>query len=345
MRRTAATVLALGTVLCTATSAFATANVDAERLSGDNRYETAQDISVNTFGPGTTVAIVASGENFPDALAAAYLAGGLGAPILLTDPRTLSDETRTELARLQVEGVIIVGGTQAVQTPVETALEAEGYEVDRLFGEDRYETGQVIAESLPQENIGAVNGTVGRTAIVTTGEKFPDALAVGPLAYDFGFPIVLTRPEALSGTASSSLETLDIQHVLLLGGPEAVTPAVETQIEAMGIEVDRVFGNNRMETAAAIADLAIARLGFVNTHVNLARGDFFADALAGGPHAGEEKAVILLTLDPNSLSTATRDWLADRSSTVSSLDVYGGPAAVSDAVITDARRAAGDNSA
>ena len=74
--------------------------------------------------------------------------------------------------------------------------------------------------------------------------------------------------------------------------------------------------------------------------MNLARGDGFADALAGGPHGGEERAPILLTASVDDLTTATRDFLRSRAGTISSIDVLGDTTAVSDAVVEQARTAA-----
>ena len=68
-------------------------------------------------------------------------------------------------------------------------------------------------------------------------------------------------------------------------------------------------------------------------HVNLARGDEPADALSGGMHAGAERAPILLTQGPGSLGAATAAELRYRSISLISGDVFGGPAAVSDAVL------------
>ena len=48
----------------------------------------------------TSTAIIASGSNFPDALAAATLAGDQSAPILLTAPDSLSPEVASRLSSL-----------------------------------------------------------------------------------------------------------------------------------------------------------------------------------------------------------------------------------------------------
>ncbi|MDZ4179722.1 MAG: PQQ-dependent sugar dehydrogenase, partial [Coriobacteriia bacterium] len=54
------------------------------RIAGANRYQTAAAIARAAFPSGSSTAVVATGEQFPDALAASGLAGALGAPVLLT---------------------------------------------------------------------------------------------------------------------------------------------------------------------------------------------------------------------------------------------------------------------
>ena len=91
-----------------ASAAFAgtglTANASATsitRISGSTRYETMAMVSQTAFpSAASKAAVVASGSSFPDALAASSLAGHLNAPILLTDPKTLSNATANELDRL-----------------------------------------------------------------------------------------------------------------------------------------------------------------------------------------------------------------------------------------------------
>ena len=90
-------------------------------------------------------------------------------------------------------------------------------------------------------------GEVGKTgsdptAIVASGENFPDALAGGPPSFLKRFPILLTAHDALSPQASAALSDLGIKRALLLGGENAVSSAVAAAITAKGIIVDRPDG-------------------------------------------------------------------------------------------------------
>ena len=90
--------------------------------------------------------MLASGVNFPDGLAAASLAGALGAPLLLTPPAALAPETISALTALKVKTVQIVGGTNAVSSGVISQLTTAGYTVPTaIAGTDRYGTAAAIA--------------------------------------------------------------------------------------------------------------------------------------------------------------------------------------------------------
>jgi putative cell wall-binding protein len=107
----------------------------------------------------------------------------------------------------------------------------------------------------------------------------------------------------------------------------------------VGADAVRIGGQTRYETAAMVANAAYDMFGFDETQINLARGDVFADALAGGPHAGVETAPIVLTAS-NELSPATEAFLQEHSDTLTTGDVFGGPDAVSQAVVDAAEAAA-----
>jgi putative cell wall-binding protein len=98
------------------------------RLNGNDRYQTAAQISMATWDQGEVLEVVlANGTTFPDALA--WGASGLGSgPLLLTERDRLPDATRAELARLKPCYVVVLGGTSAVSDAV--FADAEQY-VDR----------------------------------------------------------------------------------------------------------------------------------------------------------------------------------------------------------------------
>jgi putative cell wall-binding protein len=80
------------------------------RLAGDDRYETAAMIVDRAFGHSNTV-YLATGANFPDALAGGAAAGLDSAPILLVTSTCIPTPAYEQLERLQPSKVILLGGT------------------------------------------------------------------------------------------------------------------------------------------------------------------------------------------------------------------------------------------
>ena len=306
-----------------------------ERLAGADRYATAARVADSTFDTADTV-VLASGaaRSFPDALTGNYLAGREGAPILLTEPTSLPAATRAALDDLDAQTVLVVGGPAAVSASVAAQLDDLGYTVERLGGADRYATAALVAREVGQsetsDSVGEIDGQ--RTAILGSGQNFPDILAAGPISYAEQFPIAITRSDTLLETTRDVLTDLGIERVIIVGGPAAVSARVQQQVEAVVDDVVRIAGPDRFGTATRLAAFAYDELDFDTTHVDLARSDDFADALAGGPHSGEDRAPIVLT-PPTSLHPVTRDFLAARSLMLVGGHSFGGPAALSPAVV------------
>lgn len=329
--------------------------VDRMRIEGSDRHGTARDVARKTFRSSRTV-VVARGDDYPDSLAGNYLAGVLDVPLLLTPRDALHPETVAALRDLEAENAYIIGGEGAVSAAVERDLAARGVRVlARFDGRDRWETAAIIALTAAGqegENVGEWDGQ--RTAIVASGQQFPDALVSGGLSYSAGFPLVLTPSDGLVPDTVAVLDELAIEKVVIPGGTGAVSAAVQGQIEAMGIEVRRVFGRNRVATAVAFADFVAEEFDWTFQHVNLARGDRFPDALTVGPHFGGEEHPLLLTHDPEQIGTnddppeggavrqETRPWLQEHACDVSSIHIVGGNAAVSLLLEAQARSVASD---
>jgi putative cell wall-binding protein len=336
---TAVLAAALVTVSATVpTPAGANETFQFTRLAGNDRYETA-NIVAKAFAANTDNAVVATGETFPDALAGNYLAGALTAPIVLTQRDQLPAPSAAALADLKVVNVTLLGGTAAVSDAVETDLKAKGYKVERVAGTDRYDTARVLAEKPGAEAVGSEGAK--KTAILASGENFPDAIAAGPLSYAGRFPTLLTNADHLAPAAKSGLSTLGIQQVLLLGGTAAISPTVEAELTAAGMSVVRLAGVDRSDTAAKIADFAVSKLGFTNTRVTLARGTAFPDALAGAPKGGKDKTATLLAAAPDALGAATEAWLKANAGTLIGGDILGGLNAISRETQAAAEAAAG----
>ena len=200
-------------------------------VAGSDRYGTAIAASRAAFADGTVkVAVVASGENWPDALGASALAGAVRGPVLLTRPGALPGGLASELQRLGVTEVVVVGGASAVGAAVERALDGlSGVAVKRLGGANRYETARIVATETAAR-VRSAGGTLDTSVFVATGANFPDALAASPISYAEARPIVLTTSGALSADASAAITALGADEAVILGGTGPVSTASRTRV-------------------------------------------------------------------------------------------------------------------
>lgn len=110
------------------------------RVSGATRYDTMAALVVSGGWKWGGTVLVASGSNYPDALAVSGLAGVLDAPIVLTDPGSLSNQAASALDALAPSKIIVVGGPAAVSDNVVSRLRAITPQVERVSGADRADT-------------------------------------------------------------------------------------------------------------------------------------------------------------------------------------------------------------
>lgn len=192
-------------------------------------------------------------------------------------------------------------------------------DVSRLSGSDRYETAVEIATS--------DWGYAADEIILTTGQDFPDALAAGPLAYQLDAPILLTTKNSLPPSVVKYLHRSDISKVTIIGGTGVVSTQVEDYLKnEFGVQVERIAGKDRFDTAAKISERLTNFFGEQTAYV--VNGRNFPDALSIAPVAASQGAPILLT-ETNTIPTATATKLKMYTDTF----VIGGKGAVSDTVL------------
>ncbi len=306
-----------------------------ERYAGGDRYETAAITALEAHADGAPVAIIARGDDFPDGLASAYLAGVRDAPILLTRPDQLPLVTQDAFDQLGTERVTIVGGPNAINPAVEerlTEIFGEG-NVDRLDGPTRFDTAAFVTQNGDTvgmfPNLSDEQAPGLRTAIVVSGRNFPDALAAGPLAHAANLPILLTEPDQLPDITRIALDE-GVEQVIIAGGRLSVSNTVARQLQQLdGVQVvARVAGDDRTATAAALADLAARHLGWDGGTATVSLGTDFPDALSLAPAASLAHAPILLTRSSSEVGAATFAALQDRCDTLTDVVVSGGQVAI-----------------
>jgi putative cell wall-binding protein len=220
-----------------------------ERLAGNDRYATSARLAaemgarpagasgIGTLG-GLRTAVVATGGQFPDALAAGPLAYARGLPVLLVEPDGVPTAVRSALEELGVQQVLVVGGQRAVSGEVEeTLVRLVGHPALRLAGETRYATAARVAAF----TLGASSATnaMGTDVVLAGGRDFADAAVAAPLAARAATAMVLTPRGQLPRVTAEVLLRYDtvLERVRTVGGEQAVGDDVVSAAQA-AIDVD-----------------------------------------------------------------------------------------------------------
>ena len=293
------------------------------RIAGDNRYATAAALSASAFKAGVPVVYVATGANFPDALAGGPAARMGGGPILLVEKYALPAVTATELARLKPGRIVVLGGPSAVDGRVVSALDAHtAGTVTRVAGADRYATAAGISRAAFAS---------ASTVYVATGENYPDALAAGAVAAARGAPLLLVRASGVPDPTRAELRRLDPDRIVIVGSTGSVGSGVAATLAEFGT-VTRVSGADRYASSAALSAASFATNGPGTVYV--ATGKAFQDGLTAGPIAGLRNGPLLL-VPGTSLPGSVATELLRLSPT--NIVIVGGPLAITETVRTTIR--------
>ncbi|MGY3715207.1 cell wall-binding repeat-containing protein [Sutcliffiella cohnii] len=281
------------------------------RIAGKSRYETAATISSYGWESGADTVVIATGRNFPDVLAGTPLAFQLEAPILLTRPTTLTEDTIKEIKRLGAKKAILLGGKTAITESVEKELRELGVTIDRISGASRADTAVEISKKLNSFD----------SAIIVDGMNFPDAIAIAPYAAREGIPIFLTQRGSINDATKAQLRKA--KDIYIIGGKNAVSDEIMIDWNAK-----RISGPTRYATVAAI----VKEFSF-NKHVTyVATGQEYADALTGSVVAAWESAPVLLVPKKN-IPEVLKEVYNENTYTI----IIGGESAVPSEVIKELR--------
>ena len=256
--------------------------IDTGRIAGKDRIDTAIDISKKLYKKSKAVIIVRS-DIFPDSMTASVLARLKDAPILLNPTGQLDSRVAAEIKRLGATEIIIVGGADSISARVRDELRAydSDNDVERIGGKDRYETSELVARKVI-----SITGNK-NTAVVASGQVFPDALTVGTFASRDGYPILLVKKDIVPSQIERVIKDLDIDKVYIAGGTDTISKRVEAKLPRV---IERMAGRDRYETS-----VAIARSKFKDSkEAFVASGQQFADALVISPVSGKYNLPTLL---------------------------------------------------
>ena len=184
----------------------------------------------------------------------------------------------------------------------------------RLSGENRYETAIAVSKQ---------GWESADTVVIARGDQYADALTAAPLADQNEAPILLTRSGALASGVAEEIARLGATNAIVLGGTKAVSADVVAELEELDLEVQRIGGETRYDTAVAIAN----ELETAATDAVVVSGLNFPDALSAGSYAAVNDKPILLTR-PDRIPAVIADELENYDTTT----IIGGSQAVSEGV-------------
>lgn len=312
---------------------------DVARTSGPDRFAGAVAMTQEIWAPptevpgdggvppaGVPVIYIANGLKYPDALSAGPAAILQGGALLLVMPTSIPSSVAAELTRLRPQKIVIVGGPASVSDDVEAQLSAYSPDVERQSGADRFEASRNLAKAV--WNAPGVGGAP--EVFIATGNNFPDALAAGPAAGSIGAPVILVNglQQHLDQATQDLLISLGTTDVDIVGGPNSVTPGVESDLANLMHGTDHVHrysGATRYDAAAAMNQDFFPQAAIVFA----ATGANFPDALAGAPLAGVYGAPIYLTQPTCISQVVAANVLEDDTQ---GIWLLGGPASLSPAV-------------
>lgn len=314
----AATLALAGFVVAGASAAAASgpprlSDNDVQRLAGDDRFATSADAARQLWPDGGETVVLATGFDYPDALAGAAVAGASDAPLLLATTDELPAAVRQAIIDHDPQRVVLMGGEAVLSA--ELADEVRRLPgrpaVERLAGATRFATAATAAESLGD----AADDDVA----VATGFGFADALAAGSLAVGANpAPVVLASEGGVEADVSRFRRAVLIGHL---------SDQVERDAEAQTGATHALAGSSRWGTSRAVADHALTERRAGDGPLVLATGQHFADALSAGAIAARSNAPLLL-IPTDGPTDAQARWISDHHRQLTGAWLVGGTSAV-----------------
>lgn len=287
------------------------------RIYGKNRYETSRKIADKfAFYDASDKfdsVIVASGDNFADALSASTLAKAKHAPVLLTtnnDPETTANyiKQNTDAGKT----VYIIGGDGAISYRLDKLLSTESdkqYDVKRLAGLNRYDTNLAVLKEA-----GVTSGEI----LIASGLDYADAISASAT----GKALMLAGKDGLTAEQSEFLKAITDGSAAIIGGTSAVSEKTQTQLGEIFENVERLGGKNRYETSKLVAEKYFKSA----KAAVLASGENFPDGLSGAPLAMLCQAPLLLV--SNAAYEPAQQFAQQQN--IKKTIILGGPTLISD---------------
>lgn len=195
---------------------------EIKRINGNNRVETSINVGKElvNLNKNTDSVILASGENFADALSATTLSNRYNSPILYVNSENVDNSVEEFITKNNIDHIYIVGGNNSVTEKVEDIFPS--INTKRFSGINRYETSAKVVE-YSNFNIHSI--------VLVSGENFPDGLVAGPYAGLIGQAVVLTPPtNTPDPLLIKYIKKTRVHEVIIIGGEKWITDETQKNI-------------------------------------------------------------------------------------------------------------------
>lgn len=210
-----------------------------------------------------------------------------------------------------------------------TEEDEEKYNINRLYGEDRYETSYMVADELKK-----LHGLSMFDAIVVAcGTNYPDALSGSYLAQLNKAPIILTTNYKQPNTVSYIRSNLKPKgKVYILGGTGVISASLDRELKSLGYTVKRLGGIDRYETNILILKECYKIKDFRLRPIKLITGEDWVDALITSNYDTPT-----LLVKKRGLTRAQKDWIVSIKGTTREtrvkFTIYGTPGTFNDGLV------------
>ncbi len=297
------------------------------RLAGSDRYKTAVEIS-RSMNAINSMVVLASGLDYADALAGVPFASRMSTSVLLTDKNTVPQEVLNELERYRAKRIYILGGKGAVSENVENTLLKAGYKIERIQGNNRYETATAIAKK--------TNNSPSELFLVCSS-GFADALSVSSVAAIKRAPIIyINKDGEIDPATAAYLKSVKgkIKNAYVIGGTGVISDEImKKAAKALGLTegktIVRIAGADRYETCLEV-NKKFSSIYF-STGICIATGSNYPDALAGGVYSAWRYLPVMLA--SGGISKEQSAYL--KSKKLTDYIVFGGRGVVSSALVNE----------
>lgn len=265
--------------------------VSHDRVSGDDRYQTAVAASKKKYpGGGALCVVLVRGDDPADAMCAAPLASCWSGPLLYTRYDVLPEATKSEIARLRPAVVFVVGGTSVISDSVMQQAQsaaAIGATVSRIAGADRFSTAREVRQAMgrPQK------------VVLIERDSLADAMAASSGSAHRGYSILLCNRSSIPAQTSAAIRD-GATRVIVIGGTNTIDGTAWTQIPTSNnagqpVSKVRVWGEDRYATAVAVADHSEFDLRGGRPHLVNGSDGSWPDGLCVGPLAGSNPTFLV----------------------------------------------------